>query len=67
MHTRFCRKNSVRKDEWDHNLAHDFSRTMRDSDYFTPNISVVEFKLICLGYHPSESGFRIRIRASDEF
>jgi hypothetical protein len=49
MHTRFCRQNSTRKDEWDHNLAHDFSRTMRDSDYFTPNISVVEFKLICLG------------------
>jgi hypothetical protein len=49
MHTRFCRQNSVRKDEWDHNLAHDFSRTMCDSDYFTLNISVVEFKLICLG------------------
>jgi hypothetical protein len=33
----------------DYNLAHDFSRTTRESDYFAPNILVVEFKLICSG------------------
>jgi hypothetical protein len=47
MYTRFRRQNSVLKDKLDRNLAHDFSRTMRDSDYFAPNILVVEFKLIC--------------------
>jgi hypothetical protein len=31
------------------NLAHDFSQTMRDLDYFALNILVVEFKLICPG------------------
>jgi hypothetical protein len=46
MYTRFQRQNRVLKNEWDHNLAHDFSQTMRDSDYFAPNILVVEFKLI---------------------
>jgi hypothetical protein len=49
MYTRFRRQNSVLKNEWDHNLAHDFSQTMRDSDYFAPNIFVAEFKLICSG------------------
>jgi hypothetical protein len=37
------------ENEWDHNLAHDFSRTMCDTDYFASNILVVEFKLICPG------------------
>jgi hypothetical protein len=30
-------------------LAHDFTQTTYDSDYFAPGILVVEFKLICLG------------------
>jgi hypothetical protein len=29
---------SVLNNKLDHNLAHDFSRTMCDSDYFAPNI-----------------------------
>ena len=40
---------SVLKNKLDHNLAHDFSQTTRDSDYSAPNILVVEFKLICSG------------------
>jgi hypothetical protein len=47
MYTRFHRQNSVLKDKLDHNLAHDFSQTLRDLDYFALNILVVEFKLIC--------------------
>jgi hypothetical protein len=68
MYMRFRRRNSVRADNLDHNLAHDFSQTTRDTDYFAPNILVVEFKLICPGSnHTSESGFQIRILANGEF
>jgi hypothetical protein len=49
MYTRFRRQNSVLKDKLGHNLAQDFSQTLRDSDYFAPNILVIEFKLIYLG------------------
>jgi hypothetical protein len=35
----------VLKNKSNHLLAHDFSRTVRDLDYFAPNISVVEFKI----------------------
>jgi hypothetical protein len=47
MYTRFRRQNSVLKDKLGHNLAHDFTQTMRDSDYFAPNILAVESQLIC--------------------
>jgi hypothetical protein len=47
MYTRFRRQNIVLKDKLDHILAHDFTTTS-DSDYFAPNILVIEFKLICL-------------------
>jgi hypothetical protein len=39
----------VQKNKLDYILAHDFSRTTRDTDYFASNILVVEFKLICPG------------------
>ena len=31
------------KNKLDHNLAHDFSQTTRDTDYFASNILTVEF------------------------
>jgi hypothetical protein len=34
MYTRFRRQNSVRVVNLDPNLAHDFSQTTRDTDYF---------------------------------
>jgi hypothetical protein len=49
MHTRFRRQNSVLKDKLNHILAHDFTQTTHDSDYFALSILVVEFKLICSG------------------
>jgi hypothetical protein len=56
------------KNKLDHNLAHDFSRIMRDSDYFSPNILVVDFYLICLrGNWRTGLNFQIRIRLTDEF
>jgi hypothetical protein len=68
MYTRFWRQNNVLKDKLDHNLTHDFTQIACDPIYFALSILVVEFILICPGQnHPSESGFRIRIRASDEF
>jgi hypothetical protein len=47
MHTRFRRQNNVFKDKLNHILAHDFTQTTHDSDYFALSILVVEFKLIC--------------------
>jgi hypothetical protein len=68
MHARFCCQNSVQKGKLNHILAHDFTQTTHDSDYFTRNILVAEFKLIRPDKnHPSGSDFRIWIRASDEF
>jgi hypothetical protein len=32
------------KNKLGHNLAHDFTPMMHDTDYFAPNILVVEFK-----------------------
>jgi hypothetical protein len=42
------------KDKLDPNLVHDFSQTMRDSDYFAPDILVVKLFLIYLGYKSSK-------------
>jgi hypothetical protein len=39
--------NSVPKNKLNYILAHDFTQTTYNSDYFAPSILVVEFKLIC--------------------
>jgi hypothetical protein len=44
----------VLKDKLDPNLVLDFSQTMHDSDYFAPDILVVEFYLIYSGYKSSK-------------
>jgi hypothetical protein len=44
MYTRFHHQNSLLKNKLGHNLAHDFTPTMCDTDYFAPNILVVEVK-----------------------
>jgi hypothetical protein len=41
--------NSVPKNKLNYILAHDFTQTTHDSDYFAPSILAVEFKLICPG------------------
>jgi hypothetical protein len=38
----------VLKNEWDHNHAHDFTRTMRDSNYFALNILRVQINLVTI-------------------
>jgi hypothetical protein len=42
MYTRSRRQNNVQKDKLDHNLAHDFTQTMRDPNYFALSILIAE-------------------------
>jgi hypothetical protein len=47
--TRSANAYGVPNNKLNYILAHDFTQTTYDSDYFAPGILVVEFKLICLG------------------
>jgi hypothetical protein len=49
MYTRFRRQNNVQTNKLNHIRAHDFTQTTHDTDYFAPNILVVEYKLIYPG------------------